>query len=256
MEVALITGASMGIGEEFARQLAERGENLLLVARSEDRLQAIAAELSQRHRVEARIFACDLSKPGAAAEVVAHLEKEQLRVRWLVNNAGFGDVGLFENTTPERVHDMIMVNIMALTELTRLLIPAMKSVVNPRIINVGSIAGFQPIPWFAEYAATKAYVLSLSEALHEELWPVGFRVTCLCPGPVPTNFGKTANTNPNIDKRSQTPFEVVQMALEASDRRRALSVTTGKVLIFLMRFAPRFLVRKIAGMIGKKFVKE
>lgn len=256
MEAALITGASMGLGVEFARQLAARGVNLALVARSRERMEALAAELQGRHGVRVRVLACDLSRPGAAGEVAAWTEAEGIEPSWLINNAGFGHLEEFLNIAPERLRDCVMVNVLALTELTRLLAPRMASRPGGRIINVASTAGFQPLACFAVYAATKAYVISFSEALHEEWRGRGLRVTTLCPGPTRTNFGASAHMHPEKFNRlaRQESHEVVAMALRASDAGRAVCVTQQRALVVLGRFMPRWVVRRIGAAAMRRFV--
>jgi len=251
MDVAVITGASMGLGEEFARQLAARKINLYLTARSEDRLKSLAADLSAKHGAHVSTFREDLSLPGAAARVASHLEKEGLRPAWLINNAGFGDAGSFLKMPPERISSCVMLNMVALTELTRLLAPRMKS--GDRIINVASTASFQPVPYFGVYSATKAYVLSFTEALHEELLPLGIGVLCLCPGPTNTRFADNNGMDKKAFERGQTSEHVVRVGLRASDKGRALLVTQRILAIIAQRGVPRLVVRKAAGAVAKSF---
>lgn len=252
MNTAVITGASMGLGEEFARQLARRGLNLLLVARSEERLNALAEELTQSHGVQARALACDLAQPGAAAAIAQYLESHGLAPTWLVNNAGLGDAGAFEQMEPERLSAALMVNVVALTELTRRLLPALRRAPDARIINVASIAAFQPVPWFAVYAASKAYVLSLSEGLHEELKGSTVRVTCLCPGPTATAFNDNNRIRIRGVRAGQSPAEVVRQAIEGSDRGAALVVPQGRWMVQAQRLVPRALVRRVAAHMTRK----
>lgn len=251
-DVAIITGASMGLGEEFARQLAARGVNLLLIARSEQRLKSLAQELSTRHGIRAEAFPCDLARPGAADEIAQYLERNQLAPAWLINNAGLGDAGPFEKTEPQRLNDALMVNVVALTELTRLLLPRMLSTPGARIINVASRAAFQPVPWFAVYAAAKGYVLHFSEALHEEMRGTPVRVTCLCPGPTATDFNPRNQIHTRPGRASRPPAEVVRLALAGSDRGEAIVIAGGRAMILLQRLAPRWLVRRLAGAITRR----
>ena len=240
-DVAVITGASMGLGEEFARQLARRGVDVVLVARSEDKLRALARRLSRRHGVEAHVLACDLSVPGAAAQVVAFLEERGLRATWLVNNAGFGAVGPLVEQDPERVASMVRLNVGALVELTRLLLPSLLAAPGGRLINVASTAAFQPIPLFAVYAATKAFVLSFTEAIAEE--QPGLRVTALCPGPTHTQFHVAAKIDERMFRFGQTAREVVTRGLRANDRGRVLCITQKAWTVFALRLLPRKVVR-------------
>src|ERR1700740_1740045 len=190
--VALVTGASAGLGVEFARQLSKRGHRLVLVARRKERLDALAKELGN-----ARAVAIDLSKANATAKLMADLEAAGEQVEILVNNAGFGLIGRFAELDPKRERQMIDLNVGALTDLCRAVAPAMIERKSGGIINVASTAAFQPGPKMAVYFATKAFVLSLSEALHEELKPHGIKVTCLCPGPTRTEFGEVAGFGGN-----------------------------------------------------------
>ena len=186
-KVALITGASAGLGVEFARQLSKRGHALVLVARRKERLEELAKELGN-----ARAVAIDLSKANATAKLLADLEAAGEEVEILVNNAGFGLIGRFAELDAKRERQMIDLNVGTLTDLCRAVAPQMIKRKSGAILNVASTAAFQPGPKMAVYFATKAFVLSLSEALHEELKPHGIRVTCLCPGPTRTEFGEVA----------------------------------------------------------------
>ncbi len=246
--VALITGASAGLGEEFARQLSARGYRLVLAARRKDRLEALAAELGN-----ARAVAIDLSRAGAADRLVADMEAANERVGLLVNNAGFGLHGRFAKADPKRLRQMIDLNCGALAELCRAVLPSMIENRSGSILNVASTAAFQPGPGMAVYFATKAFVLSLSEALHEEVKSTGVHVTALCPGPTRTEFGEVAGFKgkPSIDRFFMEPRPVVQQGLDALDRNRAVAIT-GAINKFgaqLAQIAPRALVRKIAGAI-------
>ncbi|MCX7719102.1 MAG: SDR family oxidoreductase [Candidatus Sumerlaeaceae bacterium] len=257
MDIAVITGASMGLGEEFARQLAARGENLLLTARSADRLAALAAELAPRHGVQVLTLPLDLAQPGAPGEVARFLEHNGLRPKWLINNAGFGEAGDFMSLDPQRLHECVMLNAVALTDLTRRLLPAMCGIASgARVINVASTAAFQPLAFFAVYAATKAYVLHLSEALHEELRPAGVRVTCLCPGPTRTQFAHNNGLDPRFFEHGQTASEVVRQGLAASDRGQALCITQTRLRIALSRLAPRSVVRKVAAAVARSLIQN
>lgn len=185
---ALITGASSGIGESLARQLAAHGADLILVARTEDRLHALAAELGARYRVQVHVLPADLNLPGAGAQLHAAVQARGLSVDILVNNAGLGGYGEFSAQPPAEIDRMIAVNIGALTGLTRAFLPDMLARGRGRVLNVASTAAFQPGPLMAVYYATKAYVLSFSEAIAEEVAGSGVSVTALCPGPVRTGF--------------------------------------------------------------------
>ena len=189
--LALVTGASGGIGLELARLHAARGGDLVLVARSEDKLEALAAELSQRHGITAHVFARDLSRIDAAEELAAALERKGLAIDVLINNAGFGGHGKFHERDWTADKAMIQLNVVTLTGLTRLLLPGMVARGHGRILNLASMAAFLPGPLQAVYYATKAFVLSFSEAIANELEGTGVTVTVLCPGATETGFAAT-----------------------------------------------------------------
>src|SRR5271156_1552208 len=191
-QTALITGASFGIGSEFARIFAREGYNLVLVARSADKLRQLASELEKAHGTRSLILAADLTEPGASAYVLDQTTRADIQVDVLVNNAGFGQYGLFVEKDLEECLPQIQLNVTTLTHLTRLYLPAMVGRQSGRILNVASTAAFQPGPLMAVYFATKAYVLYLSEALSNELQETGVTVTCLCPGPTATEFQERA----------------------------------------------------------------
>lgn len=190
-QTALITGASGGIGLELATAAAQHGHDLLLVARSAERLEMIAKNLSSTYNVKATAVAMDLGTPGAAAELAKKVARKQIDI--LINNAGFGLGGTFIEQDSAKLNDMITLNITTLTELTRLLAPKMVARGMGRIMNVASSAAYLPLPGFASYAATKAYVLSFSVSLNQELSGTGVTATVLCPGATQTGFASTAN---------------------------------------------------------------
>ncbi|MEJ7777215.1 MAG: SDR family oxidoreductase [Sphingomicrobium sp.] len=246
--VALITGASAGLGAEFARQLSKRGQRLVLVARRTQRLDALAAEIGN-----ARSVTADLSRPGAAAKLIAGIEKAGERVETLVNNAGFGLHGRIADLDAARQREMIDLNCGALLDLCRAVLPAMIERKSGAILNVASTAAFQPGPGMAVYFATKAFVLSLTEALHEEVKRHGIRVTALCPGPTQTEFGEVAGFAGNgaFGRWSMESPAVVRAGLEGLDRNMAVVIpgALNKIGAFSPRLAPRALVRKIDGAI-------
>jgi len=190
---ALITGASGGLGAEMARLLAQRRVNLLLTARSEDKLGVLAAELAAQYGIQAQVVALDLTDPGAAAELARESEYRHWQIDFLINNAGFATYGEFSQTSLSTQLDLLQVNITALTELTHRFLPGMLARGRGRILNVASTAAFTPGPLMATYYASKAYVLSFSEALNEEVRGSGVSVTALCPGPVETGFQARAS---------------------------------------------------------------
>ena len=247
-KVAIVTGASAGLGVDFARQLSKRGHRLVLVARRKDRLEELAQELGN-----ARAVAIDLSKKDAVAKLLADVEANGETVDLLVNNAGFGLIGRFADLDAKRERQMIDLNVGALTDLCRAVTPGMIKRKSGGIINVASTAAFQPGPKMAVYFATKAFVLSLSEALHEELKPHGVKVTCLCPGPTRTEFGDVAGFGGNgmFDKVAMESPEVVRIGLNALDKNKAVAIAgfVNKMGALSTRFAPRSIVRKIAGAI-------
>lgn len=218
---ALITGASSGIGAEFAAQLAARGNDLVLVARSADRLHEIAGELSARHGVRADVIVQDLAEPDAARRVHARVRDLGRRVDLLVNNAGFGTCGRFEEIDAARDHDQLMVNVVALVDLTHALLPAMAAHGAGAVVNVASTAAFQPSPYFAVYSAAKTFVLNFSLALRQEYRGRGVRVLALCPGPVDTGFFDVMGTRKAAVNGPMSAAEpVVRAALRALDRDR------------------------------------
>ena len=247
--VALVTGASAGLGVEFARQLSKRGHRLVLVARRKDRLEELAKELGN-----ARAVAIDLSKKDSAAELLADIEANGEVVEILVNNAGFGLIGRFAELDATRERQMIDLNVGALTDLCRGVVPGMVARKSGGILNVASTAAFQPGPNMAVYYATKAFVLSLTEALHEELKPHGVNVSCLCPGPTRTEFGEVAGAsavNNLFDRVAMDSPEVVTAGLDGLDKNKAVVIPgfVNKLTANGGRFAPRSTVRKIAGSI-------
>jgi short-subunit dehydrogenase len=247
-KVAVVTGASAGLGVDFARQLSRRGHRLVLVARRRERLEALARELGN-----ARAVTIDLSKKDAAAKLLADLDANDEIVDLLVNNAGFGLIGRFAELDAKRERQMIDLNVGALTELCRAVAPGMIERKSGGIINVASTAAFQPGPKMAVYFATKAFVLSLTEALHEELKRHGIKVSCLCPGPTRTEFGEVAGFGGNglFDRVAMESPEVVKAGLEGLDANKAVVIPgfVNKVGAISTRFAPRATVRKIAGAI-------
>ncbi|MER3631136.1 MAG: hypothetical protein C4325_02335, partial [Blastocatellia bacterium] len=219
--VTLITGASSGIGEAFARRLAREGHNLFLVARSRDRLSELCNELSARHPVKAFFFAVDLAAESSDEKVLLFSQEHCLEVTWLINNAGIGSMGDFAAMPLGRELEIIDLNIRAVVALTHRFLPQMRNRKSGIIINVSSAAGFQPLPFMATYAATKSFVTSFSEALAEENRPCGIQILALCPGSTDTAFFRNAGMDRSFSfKGQQTPEEVVETALRAVRRRR------------------------------------
>jgi short-subunit dehydrogenase len=248
-KTALITGASFGIGSELARIFAREGYNLVLVARSADRLRQLASELEKNHGSRSLILAADLSDPGAAAYVFDQTTRSKIVLDALVNNAGFGQYGFFAENDLEECMRQIQLNVTTLTHLTRLYLPEMLARESGSILNVASTAAFQPGPLMAVYFATKAYVLHFSEALANELAGTGVTVTCLCPGATATEFHKRANaTGMNLLRMGSMDAKTV-----AEDGYRAM--VAGRPVVISgfknwlvaqsVRFSPRWLVTAI-----------
>ncbi|MGA9527105.1 MAG: SDR family oxidoreductase [Terriglobales bacterium] len=248
-KTALITGASFGIGLELARIFAREGYNLVLVARTADRLRQLASELEKNHGARSLILAADLSEPGAAAYVFDQTTRAKIALDVLVNNAGFGQYGFFAENDLEECMRQIQLNVTTLTHLTRLYLPEMLARESGSILNVASTAAFQPGPLMAVYFATKAYVLHFSEALANELAGTGVTVTCLCPGATATEFHKRANaTGMNLLRMGSMDARTV-----AEDGYRAM--VEGKAVVISgfknwlvaqsVRFSPRRLVTAI-----------
>src|SRR6266480_335256 len=219
---ALITGASAGIGREFARQLASRARTLVLVARREQRLNELRDEFRNRNaELNVHVRVVDLCDKSQIEELVRWLEENKIEIDFLINNAGLGDVGPFATSPPQRNNEMLQVNVVALTMLTRALLPQMISRKRSAILNVSSSAGFLPIPEFNVYAATKAYVTSFSESLRADLRGAGVTVTALCPGPVHTEFGDVAK-RPGGQPQSGPEFTYVSVGQVVRDALAAI----------------------------------
>lgn len=254
-KTALVTGASSGIGEAFARELAHRGMHVILVARSEEPLRMLAAELSQRHSVRADVIVADLSREAAAAHVKAAVEERGLHVDLLVNNAGIGTYNAFEALDPKRDHQQVMLNVTAVVDLAHAFVPEMVARNDGVVINMSSMAAFQPMPYMAVYAASKAFVLSFSEALWAEYRDRGVRVVALCPGQVETPFHDALeNVTPAAGVKS-SPLQVVEAALHTMEKGKC-SVVPGvrnSMAVQSMRLMSRsFLAKAAAGVLRPK----
>ncbi len=250
MNSTLITGASGGLGEEFARLCAADGDDLVLVARSRGKLEELGKELEEKHRVRVTVLPSDLSLHDAVKKLTEELKNRNIEPTVLINNAGFGAYGLFHETAYEQEKSLIAVNIAALTELTKCLLPAMVKRKSGKILNIASTAAFQPGPLMAVYFASKAYVMNLSLALSEELRETGVTVTCLCPGPTKTGFEANANMGNSRLFRlgSMDATQVAQIGYNAMKRGKPLVVAgiRNKIGAFMTRFIPRMLAAKIA----------
>ena len=242
--VTLITGASAGLGAEFARQCAARGEDLLLVARRRDRLEALKSEIGG----DVHVIAADLAEGGAAESLMAQVAAEGLAVATLINNAGFGGGGAFAGQPLDRQREMIDLNVRTLTLLCHLALGPMIERGKGAILNVASTAAFQPGPGSAVYFATKAYVLSFTEALHQELKGSGIKVSALCPGPTATEFGEVAGyKGPALKRFKGDAAGVVKAGLDGLDRNRAIVIPgfANKAGAQASRWLPRSAVRRI-----------
>lgn len=250
MPTTLITGASAGIGLELAKRFAAAGHALVLTARRTDELNTIAEQLKAAHKIDVHVFPLDLSAADGPAKLHGQVTATGLTVDVLVNNAGFGTLGPFLDTDLEKELAMIRLNVSALVELCGLFVPAMKARGSGRVLNVASTAAFQPGPFMAIYYATKAFVLSFSEALWDELNGSGVTVTCLCPGPVRTEFADRAGMNetnlfrgPNV----MAVGPVCEAAFKATMKGKRLVIpgVWNKLLVFGVRFAPRRMILRI-----------
>ncbi|MFC5406617.1 SDR family NAD(P)-dependent oxidoreductase [Cohnella soli] len=239
---SLITGASSGIGEQFARQLAKQGSHLVLVARSKSKLESLASELSKRYGIKAEVIAMDLAKEGAPSELYRQCRLLKVDIELLVNNAGFATHGLFEQVSGERQHEEVMLNVAAVVDMTHLFLPDMLRKSSGTVINVASTAGFQPLPYMAVYGATKAFVLSFTQALWFENRDRGIKFFALCPGATDTSFFNVVGAEEAAVGKKDTPEKVVEVALRA--------LKEGKVYIvpgvqnYLGAQLSRFITRK------------
>jgi short-subunit dehydrogenase len=256
-ETALVTGASSGIGTDLARCFARDGADVVLLARSEDALRALAEELEAEHGVTAHVLPADLSAPDAAATIDAELDEREIAVDVLVNNAGYGARGRFAERDEDEQMGMVHVNVTALTQLTHRLLPAMIERGRGGVLNVASTAAFQPGPHMSVYYATKAYVLSFTEGLAGEVDGTGVTITCLAPGPTETSFADRADMR-------DTPLFEMDVAMSAADvaqagyegfragRTLVVPGLANKASVVLSRFTPRRLARKITGWLQER----
>ena len=247
----LVTGASSGLGEEFARQLAAARANLILTARSRDKLEALARALAAQHGIAAEVIARDLGAVGGADALCDEVARLGHPVEHLISNAGFGLGGPVLKGDSARLGEMVRLNCEALVVLSRRLLPSMVERGRGGVLHVASIAGFQPAPFMTTYAATKAFVLSFSEGLAEELRSTGVRVCALCPGPVPTGFQAVAGTGiaPSQRRSILSAEETVRRGLSAYARGQAVYVPGGinKVSSLGSRILPRATMRRLVG---------
>jgi len=250
---ALVTGASRGIGAAIAHALAKRGvKTIVLTARSRHELEALAAELTAAYGTQVITIVANLAEAHAPARIKKETDRRKLTVDLLINNAGFGTHGLFDTTDAEKSRDMVEVNIQALTTLTHLYLPGMIQNNRGGVINIASTAAFQPVPFMAVYAATKAFVLSFTEALAVEVkeqGATGVRVIALCPGGTQTNFGDGMLRGHFENAPQHTPERVATETLQALDRNASVAVVGSKnyAMTFSGRLFPRAIVAKVAG---------
>jgi uncharacterized protein len=259
MKTALITGASSGIGETFARELASRKIDLILVARSQDKLEQLATELATQHQIKTTVIVKDLTEPAAGKALFEQIQAQGLIVDLLINNAGFGDYGVFGDRPLSKQLEMVQLNITVLVELTGLFLPMMQKRGSGGIINISSIAGFQPVPYMSVYAATKAFVLNFTEALWAENKHTGVNILAVCPGATESEFYKRAefpDTFGGGDINGMASSEtVVKEALKAMDKKQSIIVTGGianQLIVNIPRFIPRDL---LVSAVEKQFKK-
>lgn len=242
---AVVTGASSGLGEAYARQLAEQGANVVLVARSEDKLFNVSVELERTHGIQTLVLPFDLTDPADRFELIGRLD--HLEVHTLVNNAGFATHGELVDLERDRISSEVQLNVAAVTELTHAVLPQMLSRDRGAIINVASTAAFQPIQKMATYAATKAFVLSFSQALWAETRQTGVHVLCICPGATETPFWSNAGAEENMTNRRSVD-DVVATTFAGLRQRKPYVIDglVNKVLAHANRFVPTQLAMRIS----------
>lgn len=249
-QTIIVTGASSGLGAEFASQLAARGANLILVARRADRLGELADELTHACGVQVTTLARDLGKADAGRSLRAELDSRGIQVTGLINNAGFGTHSVFSDEDPQRLQEMITLNVSSLVDLSRAFIRPLTSAGTGVLINVASLLGFQPTPYLSVYGATKAFVLSFTESLWEEARGTGLRVLAISPGAMQTEFFDAAGSqSADYGLKRATPQEVVKIALDTLDRRSGppSMITNGRTLAVVGRFLSRRRVVRFMG---------
>ncbi|ACF45338.1 short-chain dehydrogenase/reductase SDR [Prosthecochloris aestuarii DSM 271] len=253
MSYTLITGASTGIGKAFALEFARCGHNLVLVARTKGRLEELASEIRRCNPVNVRICIMDFSDPASAEQVYRFCRKHALEVDVLVNCAGFGYAGGFDSMPLSAIEEMMQVNMLALAKLTRLFVQHMVAGGVGSVINIASMGGFQGVAFIGLYAATKSFIITLGEALHEEFRDKGIRVVTVCPGYIKTDFHARSGQNPSL---SMLPVYdtsvVVRASIKGLAKNRVLVFPTllDFLLVFLQRFTPRQIVLKIAAFLA------
>lgn len=258
MLYTLVTGASSGIGEEFARQLAAKKHNLILVARSEEKLKNLANDLQKTHGVTIKPIAIDLNEPKSAEKLFDQCRQQNLNVNFLINDAGVGLIGKFDQFNIERIENMLNLNVLSLTKLTYLFMPMLKQN-QGNLINLASQIAFSPGPYMAAYAATKAYVLHFTEAIRVEYENDRVKIMALCPGPTYTRFfERTEASTEDINFKFRPPKDVVEEALTGIENNQSVRVVgwENKAMVFLLRFMPRSLAAKFSASMVKKKTHE
>ncbi len=260
IKTALITGASGGIGLEFAHIHSSKGDNVVLVARNKKKLDELKEILEKEYKIYAYPIEKDLSIPDAAAEVFQELQQQNISVDYLINNAGFGDFRMFADSDWSKLEKMINLNVTALTHFTRLFLPGMISRKQGKILNVASTAAFQPGPTMSVYFATKAYVLSFSEAVNNEVNEHGITVTALCPGSTESNFHAVTMGDPNLVKERILPSSksVAEFGYKAMMNGKAIAIPglKNRIMATAVGFFPRaFIVKKARSVQEKKHGK-
>jgi len=250
INTALITGASGGLGEAIAFELAHKGYDVALCARNAEKLNAVAEKIRQQTSKNAWVFPMDLGKDGAAQELYGKISEAGIKVSVLVNNAGFGDFGEFYQSDLKKQDDMVRLNCIALMDLSRMFIPEMVASGSGYVLNVASIAAFQPGPLMSIYYATKAFVLNASQAWAKELEKTGVSVTALCPGPISTGFVDAAdleNSNLFHSLKVSSPEQVAKYAVKSMFKRKRVAIhgAVNKMLPFAERFAPTGLIMNV-----------
>lgn len=255
-KTALITGASNGIGYELAKVHAEKGDNLVLIARSKNKLDELKKELEEKHRIQVHIIGKDLSVAGAAVKVYEEVKQNNISIDYLINNAGLGDIGLFANCDWKKQENMINLNITALAHFTRLYLPDMIKQGSGKILNVASTAAFQPGPTMSVYFATKAFVLSFSEAVNEEVRDKGITVTALCPGSTESGFHAAAiGDNKELkERRLPSSRKIAEFGYRAMMKGKSVAIPglMNSIMATSVRFIPRALMVKAVRKIQEK----
>ncbi len=254
-QTIIVTGASSGLGEEFARQLARRGSTLVLVARRADRLERLADELTHAHGVTVTVLARDLGRRDAGRTLRADLESRGIYATGLVNNAGFGTHNAFADEDPERLQDMVALNVGALVDLSHAYFEPLASADAGVLINVASLLGLQPTPYLSAYGATKAFVLHFTEGLWAEAQGTRLRVLAVCPGAVDTEFYDAAGSQTaDYGAKRLTPEAVVSRALSTLDRRSAPPsvITNGRAIALVTKLLPRRQSVQLMGRLAKR----